>query len=56
MTPEALAELHALAFTDTPPPWPAAAFAALLGHASTLLATRPAVSPWAGWQGPRPSC
>jgi ribosomal-protein-alanine N-acetyltransferase len=40
MTPEAMAALHALAFTDTPRPWTAAEFAALLGEPSTLLAVR----------------
>ena len=33
MTPEALAALHALAFADTPRPWTAAEFAALLARA-----------------------
>ena len=40
MTPEALAALHALAFTDTPRPWSAAEFAALLAEPSTLLVAR----------------
>jgi [ribosomal protein S18]-alanine N-acetyltransferase len=40
MTPEALAALHALAFTDVPRPWTAAEFAALLTQPSTLLAAR----------------
>ena len=42
MTPEALAALHATAFTDTPRPWSAAEFATLLAQPGTLLATRPA--------------
>jgi ribosomal-protein-alanine N-acetyltransferase len=41
MTPEALAALHALAFTDTPRPWTAAEFALLLAESTTLLAARP---------------
>lgn len=41
MTPEAMAALHALAFTDAPRPWTAAEFAALLDQPSTLLATLP---------------
>jgi ribosomal-protein-alanine N-acetyltransferase len=41
MTPEALAALHRTAFTDTPRPWSAAEFAALLDQPGTLLATRP---------------
>lgn len=39
MSPEALAALHASAFTDTPRPWTAAEFARFLGEQSTLLAT-----------------
>jgi ribosomal-protein-alanine N-acetyltransferase len=39
---EALAALHALAFTDTPRPWTAAEFALLLAEPSTVLAARPA--------------
>ena len=42
MTPEALAALHARAFTDTPRPWTAAEFAALLAEPATILVTRPA--------------
>jgi ribosomal-protein-alanine N-acetyltransferase len=41
MTPEALAKLHALAFTDTPRPWTAAEFAGLLAETSTILAGSP---------------
>jgi ribosomal-protein-alanine N-acetyltransferase len=41
MTPEALAALHALAFTDTPRPWTAAEFDALLHQPTTLLAVLP---------------
>jgi ribosomal-protein-alanine N-acetyltransferase len=41
MTPERLAALHALAFTDTPRPWTAAEFALLLAEPTTLLAIRP---------------
>ena len=40
MTPEALAALHALAFTDTPRPWTAAEFAALLAEPATILVDR----------------
>jgi ribosomal-protein-alanine N-acetyltransferase len=40
MTPEALAALHALAFTDTPRPWRVAEFAALLRQPGMLLVTR----------------
>ncbi len=40
MTPDALATLHALAFTDTPRPWTAAEFATLLAEPTTLLATQ----------------
>jgi len=42
MTPEALAALHALAFDDTPRPWTASEFAALLGQEAALLVARPA--------------
>lgn len=41
MTPDALAALHATAFTDAPRPWTAAEFARFLADPSTLLATRP---------------
>lgn len=41
MTPEALASLHARAFTDTPRPWTAAEFAAFLAEPTTILAARP---------------
>jgi ribosomal-protein-alanine N-acetyltransferase len=41
MTPEALAALHALAFTERPRPWSVAEFAALLRQPATLLATEP---------------
>jgi len=41
MAPEALAALHALAFTDTPRPWPAAAFAGLLAEPGTILVAEP---------------
>lgn len=41
MAPEALAALHAKAFTDTPRPWTAAEFAAFLAEPSTILVTRP---------------
>jgi ribosomal-protein-alanine N-acetyltransferase len=41
MTPEALAALHALAFTDTPRPWTAAEFGDLLAQRTTLLVTLP---------------
>jgi ribosomal-protein-alanine N-acetyltransferase len=37
---EALAALHALAFTDAPRPWTAGEFRALLDEHNTLLATR----------------
>ncbi len=40
MTPEALAALHATAFSDTPRPWTAAEFASLLGQTGVLLASR----------------
>jgi ribosomal-protein-alanine N-acetyltransferase len=40
MTPEALAALHALAFTDAPRPWTAAEFAVLLAEPTTVLAAR----------------
>ncbi len=38
MTPEALAALHTLCFTDTPRPWTAAEFEALVRAPSTVLA------------------
>jgi ribosomal-protein-alanine N-acetyltransferase len=41
MTPEALAALHAAAFTDTPRPWTAAEFGQLLAEPTTLMATLP---------------
>lgn len=41
MTPEDLAALHSLCFTDTPRPWGPADFAGLLTLPSTLLTTRP---------------
>jgi ribosomal-protein-alanine N-acetyltransferase len=41
-SPQALAALHALAFTDCPRPWTAAEFALLLAEPSTLLTARPA--------------
>ena len=41
MTPEALAALHATSFTDTPRPWSAAEFAAVLALPGTLVASRP---------------
>ena len=41
MRPEALAELHALSFTDTPRPWTAAEFRELLALPTTLLVTLP---------------
>ncbi len=41
MTPEALAGLHALAFTEAPRPWSAAEFADLLTLPSTRLVARP---------------
>jgi [ribosomal protein S18]-alanine N-acetyltransferase len=41
MTPEALAALHALSFTDTPRPWSVAEFAVLLAEPTTLLAAGP---------------
>ena len=57
MTPEALAALHALAFTDTPRPWSAAEFAALLGEPSTVLAVAAGRSSRSGGSpGRRPSC
>ena len=40
MTPEAMAALHAAAFTDTPRPWTAAEFAGLLREPTTLVAVR----------------
>jgi [ribosomal protein S18]-alanine N-acetyltransferase len=41
MTPEALAALHALSFTDTPRPWTSGEFAALLELPTKLLAALP---------------
>lgn len=41
MTPEALAALHARAFTDAPRPWTAAEFAAFLAEPSTVFVSRP---------------
>lgn len=41
MTPEALAELHALCFTETPRPWSAAEFASLIPDTSILLLSCP---------------
>ena len=41
MTPEALAALHARAFTDTPRPWTAAEFTAFLAEPSTILVAGP---------------
>ncbi|MFO1105223.1 MAG: GNAT family N-acetyltransferase [Amaricoccus sp.] len=41
MTPEDLAALHALCFTDTPRPWSAPDFAGLLALTSTVLVERP---------------
>lgn len=41
MTPEALADLHARAFDDTPPPWSARDFAGLVSEPSTVLVTGP---------------
>lgn len=41
MTPDALAALHALCFTDTPRPWSTTDFAGLLALSSTLLVARP---------------
>lgn len=41
MTPDALAGLHRLCFTDAPRPWSAAEFRELLALASTLFAVRP---------------
>lgn len=42
MTPEAMAALHARAFTDMPRPWSAKEFAAMLADAATILAVRDA--------------
>jgi ribosomal-protein-alanine N-acetyltransferase len=42
MTPEGLAALHALAFTDAPRPWTAGEFAALLAAPTTLVVARAA--------------
>jgi [ribosomal protein S18]-alanine N-acetyltransferase len=41
MTPEAMARLHAVAFTIVPRPWTAAEFAALLAEPSAILVARP---------------
>ncbi len=41
MAPEALAALHARAFTDTPRPWTAAEFTAFLTEPSTILVAGP---------------
>lgn len=41
MTPEALAELHARAFTTRPRPWNAAEFASLLATPGTIAIVRP---------------
>lgn len=41
MTPEALAQLHSLSFTDTPRPWSAREFATLLEMADIVLVHRP---------------
>jgi len=41
MTPEALAALHARAFTDTPRPWTVVEFAAFLAEASTIVVFLP---------------
>lgn len=41
MTPEALALLHRLAFTEAPRPWSADEFRTLLAEPTTLLVTRP---------------
>ena len=40
MTPEAMAALHALAFTGMPRPWSAAEFATLLAEPATLFVQR----------------
>lgn len=40
MTPEALAALHALCFTEAPRPWSASEFHDLIAHPSTVLACR----------------
>lgn len=42
MTPEALADLHARAFVDTPPPWSERDFAGLVTDPTTVLVTAPA--------------
>ena len=42
MTPEALADLHAASFIDTPRPWTAAEFGDLLAQPSTFLVCQPA--------------
>lgn len=39
MTPEALAALHRLCFTDAPPPWTAKDFEGLLGQPGVILLT-----------------
>jgi ribosomal-protein-alanine N-acetyltransferase len=41
MTPDALAALHRLCFTDAPRPWSAEEFRGLLALASTLFSARP---------------
>jgi ribosomal-protein-alanine N-acetyltransferase len=41
MTPDELASLHALCFTDAPRPWSAAEFRGLVALESTLFAERP---------------
>ncbi len=41
MTPEALAELHLRCFEDTPPPWSAGEFGALLDMPTTRLIALP---------------
>ena len=56
MTPEALAALHALAFADTPRPWSAAEFAALLAEAPTCWRRSRTASRSGGSPDPRPSC
>jgi ribosomal-protein-alanine N-acetyltransferase len=40
MTPEALAALHARAFTDAPRPWTSTEFAAFIAEPSTILVAR----------------
>ncbi|MEL6582411.1 MAG: ribosomal protein S18-alanine N-acetyltransferase [Pseudomonadota bacterium] len=41
MSPEALAALHRLCFTDAPPPWTAKDFEELLGQPGVILLTHP---------------